>query len=237
MILYEYYNSNSVIHRMNPLVKLFWLIALTLIVFIISETIYLLIIIVFLIFLILLAKIPFSYLFYYLKIILIFLMITYVLLFLITQESISKGIVFLIKISILVISMILFVLTTPKKELINALIKLRMPYSFAFTLTIALQFLPLLLKDFRDVLRAQKSRGHKLVLNPFKPLKSAKSYYPVLIPSFILLFKHAFEMSLSAEARGFRPDIYKKKKMKFALADLISLIVLICLVVARFIFQ
>jgi energy-coupling factor transport system permease protein len=231
MRLYEYYNTDSIIHRLNPLVKLLWLVLITFIVFIISGIQQLLVLAIILFFLVLFSRIPFNYLFYYLKTILFFLLLTYALLFIVTQENIFHGIVFLTKITILVISMVVFVLTTSKKELVASLIKLGIPYSFAFTLAIAIQFMPLMLKDLQEVLRAQRSRGHKLMINIFKPLKSAQSYYPVVIPAFILLFKRAFELSLSAEARGFTPKIYSNKKILFGLGDGISVVLLALLVI------
>ena len=132
----------------------------------------------------------------------------------------------MLKISILIISAIQFTLTTTQKELLVSLIKIRVSHSFAFALTIALRFLPTIIKEAKEVMDAQRTRAHKLVFNVLKPVTSVRSYIPVVIPLFIIIFNRSFELSLAAETRGFTPKIYEKQKLKFSFVDIYVLLIL-----------
>lgn len=233
--IYEYYNSNSVIHRINPIVKIIWLIVFSTLVLASDNIYYIVILLTITIIAQALTKIPLRALKQYVAYLFFFLIITFILIVL-TRENFLVGIQFLFKMSILIISAIQFTLTTTQKELLSSLIKLKSPYSFAFALTIALRFLPTIIKEAKEIMDAQKTRAHKLVFNIFRPTKSARSYIPIIIPLFIIIFTRSFELSLSSEARGFTPKIYEKQKLNFRLIDFCVLLILTCLTGLFFIF-
>ena len=73
---------------------------------------------------------------------------------------------------------------------------------------------------------AQRTRAHRLIFNILKPAMSVRSYIPVVIPLFIIIFNRSFELSLAAETRGFTPKIYEKQKLKFSFVDIYVLLIL-----------
>jgi energy-coupling factor transport system permease protein len=221
-----YLNTESIIHKINPIVKILWLIVLAIIVLLTNNLVLLSGTAIILLLLLFVSKIPFKFMIYYLAYIFFFLFFTTILI-IITKENIITGILFLLKIMILLFSAILFALTTSNKEIIVALIKLKVPYEFAYSLSIAFLFLPILLKEIKEVIIAQKIRGHKLIFNIFKPKKTVMSLEPIIIPVILLLVNRSFSLSLAAEARGFNPTIYKKEKLNFKIKDFFAIIVLI----------
>lgn len=233
--IYEYYNSNSVIHRINPIVKIIWLAVFSVIVLTSDNLYYIIALLTITLVAQALTKIPLVALKQYIAYLFFFLIITLILIIL-TREDLLIGVLFLFKMSILIISAVQFTLTTTQKELLVSLIKLKTPYSFAFALTIALRFLPTIIKEVKEIMDAQKTRAHKLIFNILRPMKSARSYIPIIIPLFIIIFTRSFELSLSSEARGFTPKIYEKQKLNFRFVDFCVLLILVCLIVLLLIF-
>ena len=234
--IYEYYNSNSVIHRINPVVKIIWLAVFSVLVLISDNLYYIFTLLIVTLVAQALTKIPLRALKQYIAYLFFFLILSFILI-VITRENFIIGVLFLLKISILIISAIQFTLTTTQKELLVSLIKIRVSHSFAFALTIALRFLPTIIKEAKEVMDAQRTRAHKLVFNVLKPVTSVRSYIPVVIPLFIIIFNRSFELSLSAETRGFTPKIYEKQKLKFSFVDIYVLLILSCLLFLFFRFN
>ena len=93
----------------------------------------------------------------------------------------------------------LFFQTTSPEVLSNALIKMGIPYAFAFVLTASMQFIPVLMRRAASIRDAQRSRGI--------PLDSSIGiirHLPALAgPLLIQAFKLADELAEAMEARGF----------------------------------
>lgn len=231
--IYEYYNSNSVIHRINPIVKIIWLAVFSVLVLASDNLYYIATLLIITMVAHVLTKIPLSALKQYVAY-LFFLLIISLILIVSTRENFTVGVLFLFKMAILIISAIQFTLTTTQKELLTSLIKLKAPYSFAFTLTIALRFLPTIIKEAKEVMDAQKTRAHKIFFNILNPIKSVRSYIPIVIPLFIIIFNRSFELSLSSEARGFSPKIYEKQKLNWGFIDFCALLILVFLIALFF---
>lgn len=93
----------------------------------------------------------------------------------------------------------LFFQTTPPEDLANALVKLGLPYAFAFVVIAAMQFIPLLTRRAANIRDAQRARGI-----PLEGGMSALRYLPTVAgPLLIQAFKLADELAEAMEARGF----------------------------------
>ena len=93
----------------------------------------------------------------------------------------------------------LFFQTTSPEDLSNALIKMGIPYSFAFVLTASMQFIPVLARRAASIRDAQRARGIPLD-GPFELIR----HLPALAgPLLIQAFKLADELAEAMEARGF----------------------------------
>lgn len=79
----------------------------------------------------------------------------------------------------------------------------------ALMVTIALRFIPTLLVEVDQIMRAQRARGADFASGG--PIKRAKALVPVLIPLFVLSFRRADELALAMEARCYRPGIVRTR--------------------------
>src|SRR5690606_24730374 len=77
--------------------------------------------------------------------------------------------------------------TTVPEDLGNALVKIGVPYSFAFLLGTSLHFVPMISRKAQNVVDAQRSRGI-----PLEPGLSALRHYPAL---FAHLLIQAFQLA------------------------------------------
>jgi energy-coupling factor transport system permease protein len=93
----------------------------------------------------------------------------------------------------------LFFQTTPPEALSNALVKMGIPYPFAFVLSASMQFVPVLVRRLENIRDAQRARGI-----PIEGGLSLLTHLPVLAgPLLIQAFKFADELAEAMEARGF----------------------------------
>jgi len=106
----------------------------------------------------------------------------------------------------------IFFQTTLPEDLGNALVKMGVPYAFAFILTTAMEFVPVIQRKLRSVIDAQRSRGIPVELS----LKGLRHYPALLVPLLVSSFTLADELALAMESRGFgRPgrSFYREYKL------------------------
>ncbi|MBN1486590.1 MAG: energy-coupling factor transporter transmembrane protein EcfT [Anaerolineae bacterium] len=99
----------------------------------------------------------------------------------------------------------LFFATTTPGELRLALEWLRLPYPYAFSLSLAFQSLDLLDSEWRAILEAQQSRGawHKPGGGLRELIKQIGNLVAISVPAVVLTAKRAWGMTEAAYARGF----------------------------------
>lgn len=95
--------------------------------------------------------------------------------------------------------------TTPPRDLLVALVQLRVPYSLAFMVTTALRYIPLIGSEAMTVVRLQRLRGFRyLRLNPFRTFSGIlNSLRPVLMNNV----RRATQLGEAVESRGFSPEV------------------------------
>jgi len=104
----------------------------------------------------------------------------------------------------------LLTLTTAPMALTGAIEDLLQPLRYvglptdqiAMILSVAIQFVPTLLEEANTIRKAQMARGARF--DSDKLLDKAKAVLPLLIPIFLAAFKRADELALAMEARGYR---------------------------------
>jgi len=87
----------------------------------------------------------------------------------------------------------LFIHTTPPRQLLFSLRKIKIPKQLAVGLTVAISFLPIITNTLRNTKAAQESRGYRV---------SLWNLGPILIPSILSIMDFSMNLSLSLEARG-----------------------------------
>ena len=111
------------------------------------------------------------------------------------QEGMSHSLSLVSRVFAMEIIALGVLMTTHPSDLFAAFAKLRVPYILNFMVSMTLQLIPVLQREVSIVLSAQKSRGMK------------SSGFGSIVPSFVPVFAGAFErvqqLSISLESRAF----------------------------------
>ena len=100
--------------------------------------------------------------------------------------------------NLLTVSFIFFQAVSPD-EMGATLNKLGVPYSFAFILTTAMRYVPLIGQKIRHIIDAQSSRG--IDLRP--RLRNVANFMALLMPLLVQSIVLSDELALAMESRGF----------------------------------
>ncbi len=106
----------------------------------------------------------------------------------------------------------LFFRTTLPEDLAGAMVKMGVPYVFAFILTTAMEFIPVIQKKVAGIMDAQRSRGIPLELG----WRALRHYPALFIPIMVSSFSLADELAMAMESRGFGRkgrSFYKEYKL------------------------
>ena len=221
--LCQYYPADSVIHKLDPRVKL----AGTM-VFIISLVAFrsvsaYVVATLALAAVIHISKVPLKFMMRGLKSILMLLMITVVFnLFLIpgtpvlhlwkltvTKEGIETAAFMAIRLVYLILGSSVMTLTTTPNNLTDGLEKALRPlgkiyvpvHEISMIMSIALRFIPILLDETDKIMKAQMARGADFESGNL--IQKAKNMVPLLVPLFISAFRRANDLAMAMEARGY----------------------------------
>ena len=236
----QYYPADSVIHRLDPRVKLFGTLVFLVSLFITDNYIGYGLALGFLVFVIIISKVPFSFMVRGMRSIMFLLMFSVVLnLFMtkgevvfsiwklsVTKEGIYIASFMAVRIVFLIIGSSIMTLTTTPNNLTDGLEKglgflkiFRIPvHEIAMMMSIALRFIPILMEETDKIMKAQMARGADFESK--KLTKRVKSLVPLLVPLFVSAFRRASDLATAMEARCYRggegrtkmkPLIYRKR--------------------------
>ena len=236
----QYYPADSVIHKLDPRVKLFSTLIYIISLFCFKGVAALAVATVFLFGVIKASKVPFKFMVKGLKAIMVLMLITAVFnLFLtpgetlvsfwvleISKEGLTNAVLMAIRLTYLILGTSIMTLTTTPNQLTDGLEKSLMPLSkigvpvhaIAMMMSIALRFIPILLEETDKIMKAQIARGADFESGNL--FKKAKALVPLLVPLFISAFRRANDLAMAMEARCYRggegrtkmkPLIYKKR--------------------------
>ncbi len=253
----QYYPTGSIIHRLDPRIKLLAVILYIVTVFFLVDYVMYAALFLFVIAVSLVAKIPIKVLLRTVRTIIFLVLITSVInLFFTTGEELwvewkfikiyKEGVEHAIKLALRLILLMLFpsllTLTTTPMELTDALESLMSPlklikvpvHAIALIMSIALRMIPILMEETNKIMLAQKARGADF--DTGGALKKAKAMIPVLVPLFVGAFRRADELALAMDARCYS-SVAKRTKykvMKLTVKDLVASVV--CLAVFSLVF-
>lgn len=230
----QYYPAKSVLHRLDPRVKLVSTLLYLISLFLIKNIWGYLAVTICLVAVIRLSKVPFSYIVRGLKPIILLLMITVVFnlflthsgevlfqcwIFTITEGGVRIAVLMALRLIYLIIGSSLMTFTTTPNELtdgietlLGPLNKLHVPvHEIAMMMSIALRFIPILLEETDKIMKAQIARGADLESGNM--IQKAKSMIPILVPLFVSAFRRANDLAMAMEARCYRGG-HGRTKMK-----------------------
>lgn len=238
-----YTESDTFLHRMDPRVKIFAVLMLSLLALIISELLHLLILLAFIALLIALGRAPLSkigFAFRFVVRVMIMIVIlwpifdpsgSHVLATLgpikITEQAIWRGITNAVRICCLATVWYVLMFTTSQRDLVRALVKLGVRFDFGLTLSIALRFLPTFGATVDSIKDAQSARG--MEFDKGSPLRRSKNYIAVLVPTIVSALRMADTLSLALHSRayGARKDRTYLRDLKMKSSDAAALAVVI----------
>lgn len=245
----QYYPTGSVLHRMDPRVKLFGTLVFLISVFAYQGIIGFLVVTAFLAGVIAISKVPVRYMLKGLRAIVVLMLITALFnLFLtpgevlvqvwklkITREGIASAVRMAIRLTYLILGTSLMTLTTTPNQLTDGLEKALKPlrklhvpvHEIAMMMSIALRFIPILIEETDKIMKAQMARGANF--DEGNILQKAKSLVPLLVPLFVSAFRRANDLAMAMEARCYHggDGRTKMKPLRYQRIDYSAYVILL----------
>ena len=223
----QYFPGHSVLHRLDPRMKILLTIGYIVMLFTVSNPLGLGVGILFLIFAYAISKIPPKMITKSLKPVIPIIIFTTLLnmffvkgdplvdwwIFHISRQGLLTAVVMTIRIICLIAGTSLLTYTTSPITLTDGLERLMKPlkkihfpvHELSMMMTIALRFIPTLIEETDKIMNAQKARGADLESGG--GIQRAKALVPILIPLFVSAFRRADELALAMECRCYRGDV------------------------------
>ena len=245
----QYYPTDSIVHRLDPRVKILLTIAFIVGIFLVHSLWGYALALVFVYFMARLSHVPFKMLMRVLRPLRFILVLTFVLnLFFsgegtilwqwsfitITHEGLSRAVHYCLRLLFLVIGTSLLTLTTSPVSLSDGLELLLSPlkvihfpaHELAMMMTIALRFIPTLLEEADKIMKAQMARGADFESGNL--LARAKAMVPLLVPLFVSAFRRAGDLAMAMESRCYRggEGRTRLRVLKLTRADLYASLVM-----------
>ncbi|NLW88154.1 MAG: energy-coupling factor transporter transmembrane protein EcfT [Clostridiaceae bacterium] len=261
----RYYRGDSVLHSLDPRVKVILFVVYMVSVFLLTKPIGLLFSFAVATTLALLSKIPFREIIKSVRPIVFLMIFIFVInlftiqegeelfrfwVIVITSGGILRACLMSFRLFLLIVStgILLTLTTTPLKmsdaleSLFGPLKKIRVPvHEMAMMMSIALRFIPTLVEETDKIMKAQASRGAEYDTGNI--IVRAKGYVSVLVPLFVSSFKRAEELAVAMDARCYRGGEGRTKlhPLKMRISDYVWFFVLLILafipVLAEWIFR
>ena len=218
----QFFPGDSVVHKMDPRVKLTLTVAFIVMLFMAKNVYGLMVGIAFTVISYLLSRIPFSMILKSLKPIVPIVLFTAILnLFFVRtgnmiwhfgfiklyDDAVSMAVFMVVRIICLIIGSSLLTYTTSPIDLTDAIERLLSPlkrigapvHELAMMMTIALRFIPTLIEETDKIMNAQKARGSELDTGTLR--EKIQGMVPIFIPLFVSSFRRAEELATAMECR------------------------------------
>lgn len=142
----------------------------------------------------------------------------------VTDGGLIQGPVFFFRLSVVVLASFLLIWTTDPRDLMTSLSKAGLPYRLAFTVFLAMRFLPLAQREVDAVRDAHAIRGQASSSSLAHRFKLWQRYmFTVLVNG--LRKAEATAVALDCRAFGIYPDRSYVKDVRFRRADLLILFI------------
>jgi len=248
----QYFATNSVVHRLDPRIKIVLLLALLVLIFCAANLFSLLFLTISILALLLVTRVPIVVYLKNLKIIVPILIITMLLNIFyvkdgnvllefwkitITTGGIERSIYMGMRVILLIIASSVLTYTTTPNDLTDALERLLSPlkyiglggavHAMSMMMTIALRFIPTLVEETEKIINAQKARGADFESGNLS--KRVKAIIPILIPLLISSVRRAYDLAEAMESRCYNGGEGRKrmKVLKISSIDIVALCIVL----------
>ncbi|MHA1734495.1 MAG: energy-coupling factor transporter transmembrane component T family protein [Promethearchaeota archaeon] len=106
-----------------------------------------------------------------------------------------------LRILVLMTTFSVFFLTVHPDDLALAMVAMRVPYNFAFSMSLAFRFVPTLADEAQTIMDAQQSRGLELRSGNF--VQRVRNLVPIIIPLVVCSIRRALQVAESLDSRAF----------------------------------
>lgn len=217
----QYYAADSVIHRLDPRVKIMGTLAYIISLFLFDNFWGYAVAVAFFGMMVALSKVSFSYIVRGLKPIFFMLVFTAILnlfwtpgtsffrwgVINLTWEGLRKAVFISLRLIFLILGSSLMTLTTTPNQLTDGLERLLKPlrhlhvpvHEIAMMMSIALRFIPILVEETDKIMKAQTARGADFESG--NVMQRLKSMMPILVPLFVSAIRRANDLALAMDAR------------------------------------
>lgn len=239
----QYYPENSIIHKLDPRVKLFGTLVFIVMLFVVNNFVGFALMALYLFAIVKCSRIPFRKVVKGVRGIIIILIVSALLnmfftpgkvvfhwwIFTVSAEGLIRSAYLVIRLILLVLSTSVMTLTTKPNDLADGMEKalgflkvIRVPvHEIAMIMSLALRFIPTLMDETERIKKAQMARGADFETGNI--FKRAKSLVPILVPLFVSSIKKAVNLAQAMEARCYNGgNRTKLHPLKYARRDAIS---------------
>ncbi len=253
----QYYPADSVIHALDPRVKLVSTMLYIISLFLFKNIAGFVVITLTLFLVIRLSKVPFLFMIRGLRSIVILLIFASIINLLltpgipvftfgfirITKLGIRYALTMIVRMSYLIIGSSIMTLTTTPNALTDGLEKGLSPlrkigvpvHEISMMMSIALRFIPILIEETDKIMKAQMARGADFESGGL--IRRTRAMVPLLVPLFVSAFRRASDLALAMEARCYHggEGRTKMKPLHYKRRDILAyfaVCVYLCAVVA-----
>lgn len=254
----QYYKTDSIIHRLDPRVKLFGTLVYVVTLFLHKSPVTYVMSLLFLAVVIRMSKVPVKFIVRGLKAVAVILIFSVGInmffipgeplieigVFSISREGMRTAVYLGSRLIMLVLGTSLLTFTTTPNELTDGLDKslgflnkIKIPvHEIAMMMSIALRFIPILTEELDKIMKAQTARGIDFESGGL--LKRMKSMVPIIVPLFVAAVRRANDLALAMESRCYhggqgrtkmKPLIYQARDLSAYIILLIFLVLMIYL--------
>lgn len=244
----QYFPGNSLLHRLDPRMKLVLTLCFIVLVFLPQNWFGLLTVALFLALVIGLSRLPLRLIWRSTKPVLFLVLFTSILNVLyvaegttlvhwgfihVTTGGLTSAGFIAARIFCLILGSSLLTYTTTPTALTDAIERLLSPvkvikvnpHELAMMMTIALRFIPTLMEETDKIMSAQKARGADMESGGL--IQRVKALVPILIPLFVSSFRRAYDLAMAMECRCYQggEGRTRMKQLKTARRDWLALAV------------
>ena len=221
----QYFPGKSLLHRLDPRMKLVLTLLFIVLVFLPQNWWGVLVAVIFMAVTVALSRLPLKLMWRSIKPILFLIAFTAALNVLyvhegetlfqwrfihVTTGGLSNAAFIAVRILCLIVGSSLLTYTTTPTALTDAIERLLAPlkwvkinpHELAMMMTIALRFIPTLMEETDKIMAAQKARGADMESGGL--LRRVRALVPILIPLFVSSFRRAYDLAMAMECRCYR---------------------------------
>ncbi len=253
----QYYPAKSVLHTLDPRVKLFSTLIFIVTLFSANNAILFAFVLITLFGIIKLSHVPFSFMVRGLRSIVVLLVIAGLFnmfltpgkelfsfwIFSVSDVGLKNAAYMIARMVILIVGTSLLTLTTTPNQLTDGLEKsmgflkkIRFPvHEIAMMMSIALRFIPILIEETDKIMKAQMARGADFETGGL--IKKAKNMVPLLVPLFMSAFRRALDLSYAMEARCYNggEGRTKMRPLKYSSLDQRAYICIVAFIIVFYV--